>query len=118
MTYDTFVKNMIEQFPFLREECLGYMGNDSPLPYVAVGAVFIPWLEACLKAQDVNKVANACAFIEAAANDGKADSRLNDLIGIEIGEWLPEVLDRDLLLSHFGPNTKRACHHHIVRLSG
>ena len=71
MTYDTFVSNMIEQFPFLGEECLGYMDNDNPLPYVAGGAVFIPWLEACLKAQDVDKVANACAFIEAAANDGK-----------------------------------------------
>jgi hypothetical protein len=117
MTYETFVKNMIEQFPFLKEECLVYMDDDDPLPYVAVGAVFIPWLEACLKAQDVSKVAKACDFIEVAAAEGQADSRLADLIGIEIGEWLPEVLDRHLLLSHFGPHTERACHYHIIRLS-
>jgi hypothetical protein len=117
VTYDTFVENMIEQFPFLREESLVYMGDDDPLPYVAVGAVFIPWLAACLKAQDVHKVAKACSFIEDAASEGQTDSRLDNLIRIEIGEWLPEVLDRDLLLSHFGPNTKRACRHHIGRLS-
>jgi len=117
MTYDTFFKSMVEQFPFLKEECLAYMDDDDPLPYVALGAVFIPWLGACLKAQDVSKVAKACDFIESAAADGQADSRLDQLIGIEIGEWLPEVLERDLLLSLFGPHTKRACHYHIIRLS-
>ena len=86
------------------------------MPYVAIGAVFIPWLEVCLKACDVPKIAKACDFLEAAADNGRADSRLDDLIAIEIGEWLLEVLDRKLLLSHFGPNTQRVCRYHIVRL--
>jgi len=116
MTYDTFVKAMLDQFPFLREECLAYMDDDAPLPYVAIGAVFIPWLEVCLKAHDVVKVAEACDFLEAVADNGRADSRLDDLIRIEIGEWLPEVLERKLLLSHFGPHTQRACRYHLVRL--
>ena len=117
MTYDTFVCSMIDQFPFLREGCLQYMDDNDPLPYVALGTVFIPWLEARLKAQDVDNVAKACAFMEAVASGGNANSRLDDLIGVEIGEWLPEVLERELLLSHLGPNTKRACHHHLARLS-
>jgi hypothetical protein len=117
MVYETFVKNMVEQFPFLREECLRYMDEDDPLPYIALGVVFIPFLEDCLKAREEVKIGKACAFIEAAAADGNSDFLLNQLIGIEIGEWIRSVSEIEILLSHLGPNTKRACRYHIARLS-
>ena len=116
MTYETFVTEMLDRFPFLREECLVYMDDDDPLPYVAIGAVLIPWLRVCLEGRDVENIANACEFLEVAADAGRIDSRLDDLIGIEIGEWLPEVRERNLLLSNFGPSTLRACSYHISRL--
>lgn len=108
MTYETFVKEMLDRFPFLRKECLSYMDDDDPLPYVAIGAVLIPWLEVCLEAHDVENIVKACDLLEVAADEGRTDSRLNDLIAIEIGEWLPEVSERNLLLSNFGSNTLRA----------
>jgi hypothetical protein len=116
MTYGTFVKEMLDRFPFLRNECLSYMDDDDPLPYVAIGAVLIPWLKACLEARDVENIVKACDFLELAADAGRADSRLDDLIAIEIGEWLPEVSERNLLVSNFGSNTLRACSYHISRL--
>jgi hypothetical protein len=115
MTYETFVKEMLDQFPFLREECLVYMDEDDALPYVAIGAVLIPWLMACLKARDVGNIVKVCEFLEVAAEEGRSDSRLDDLIAIEIGEWLPEVRERALLLSKFGSDTLRACSYHISR---
>jgi hypothetical protein len=116
MTYDTFVKEMLDRFPFLRDECLSCMDDDDPLPYVAIGAVLIPWLRVCLETRDVANIVKACDFLEVAADAGRTDSRLDDLIGIEIGEWLPEVSERNLLLSNFGPNTLKACSYHISRL--
>jgi hypothetical protein len=116
MTYETFVKEMIDWFPFLRKECLSYMDADDPLPYVAVGAVLIPWLKVCLEARDLENIVKACEFLEVAAYEGRTDPHLDDLIAIEIGEWLPEVSERNLLLSNFGPNTLRACSYHISRL--
>jgi hypothetical protein len=116
MTYQTFVENMLGQFPFLREECLGYMDEEEPLPYIALGAVFIPWLELRLKERDLFQIAKACAFIEDTAKYGERDFELNQLLGVEIGEWLIAAPERHLLISHFGTSTCRACRYHIDRL--
>ncbi|QNI32790.1 hypothetical protein H7849_01960 [Alloacidobacterium dinghuense] len=116
MTYETFVKEMLNWLPILHDECMAYMDEDDPLPYVAVGCVLNPWLEACLEAHDVANIAKACEFLEVVSAEGKSDGRLDDLIGIEIGEWLPEIRERKLLLSHLGPETQRVCSYHISRL--
>jgi hypothetical protein len=107
---------MLDRLPFLRQECLSYMDDDDPLPYVAIGAVLIPWLKVCLEARDMESIAKACDFLEVAAHEGRTDLRLDNLISVEIGEWLPEVNERHLLLSNFGPSTLRACSYHISRL--
>jgi hypothetical protein len=116
VTYETFVKEMLDRFPFLRDECVAYMDEDDPLPYVAIGCVLNPWLEVCLEAHDMANIAKAYVFLEAVAVDSRSDVRLDDLIGIEVGEWLQEIGDRKLLLSHFGPETQRVCSYHISRL--
>ena len=117
MTYETFVKEMLDNFPHLGTDCYGYMDEGDPLPYVAIGCVLIPWLERCLETQDANNITRACEFLEVTATEGLSDSRLDDLIGIEIGEWLSGVRERKLLLSYFGRNTWKACSYHIARLS-
>jgi hypothetical protein len=117
MTYETFVKEMLDQFPALGAQCYAYMDEEEPLPYVAIGCVLIPWLKSRLEAHDMANITKACGFLEVAAAEGKSDSRLDDLIGIEIGEWLPEAPERKLLLSYLGPNTQRTCSYHITRLS-
>ncbi|MGC1299181.1 MAG: hypothetical protein WA869_29505 [Alloacidobacterium sp.] len=116
MTYETFVKEMLDWFPSLRSECSAYMDDDDPLPYVAIGCVLNPWLETCLEARDVASLAKAGEFVEAAAAASRSDARLADLIGIEIGEWLPGVRERKLLLSYLGPETHKLCGYHISRL--
>jgi hypothetical protein len=89
MTFETFVKEMLARFPFLRAECSAYMDDDEPLAYVAFGCVLNPWLESCLEARDISNVIKVCEFLESSACDSRSDGRLNDLIAIELGEWLP-----------------------------
>ena len=117
MPYATVVQEMLNRFPALSDECHAYMDQPEPLPYVAIGCVLIPWLEACLEALNIEEIAKICDFIESLADEGKSDSRLDELIGIEIGERIPELRERKLLLSQLGPNTQRACRHHIDRLN-
>ena len=116
MVYETFVEEMLKRFPALRTECYGYMDETEPLPYIALGCVLIPCLEACLQAGDVAEIAKICDFLELTASESRSDSRFDDLIGVEIGEWLPMARARDLLLSNLGPNTRRACRYHLDRL--
>ena len=116
MVYETFVEEMLNRFPALRAECYGYMDETEPLPYVAIGCVLIPWPEACLQTRDVEGIARVCDFLELTASESRSDLRFDDLIGIEIGEWLPEARERELLLSNLGPNTRRACRYRLDRL--
>ena len=118
MTYDMFVQEMLAWFPFLRAKCMAYMDEDEPLASIALGCVFNPWLEESLNAGDVANVTKACKFLEHALVEGKSDDRIENLIAIEIGEWLPEVKKNKLLLSNLGPETLSACSYHISRLPG
>jgi hypothetical protein len=95
---------------------MGYMDEDDPLAYIALGCVFNPWLKKSLEARDVANVAQACEFLEYVLIEGKNDKRIEDLVAIEIGESLPELREKKLLLSHLGPETRRVCSYHITRL--
>ena len=116
MTFETFVQEMLDRFPFLRAECMGYMDEDEPLAYIALGCVFNPWLKTSLEAQDIANVTQACEFLEFVLVEGKSDDRIDNLVAIEIGEWLPELREKDLLISHLGPETRRVCSYYISRL--
>ena len=117
MTFETFVAEMLARFPFLRAECSIYMEDDEPLAYVALGCVLMPWLDSCLNARDIASIITICEFLEVSASDNRSDARLNELIAIELGEWLPEVRQIALLLSHLGHETQRVCRYHIGRLA-
>lgn len=116
MTFETFVTEMLDHFPALGAACSAYMDEHESLAYVAVGCVLLPWLKTCLEAHDLANVIEVCRFLEVAAAEGQTDPLLDELIGVEIGEWLPEAPERKLLLSHFGPQTLRSCRYHIARL--
>jgi hypothetical protein len=116
MTFEMFVQDMLARFPFLREECSAYMADDEPLAYIAFGCVLTPWLERCLETRDIANVIKICRFLEASALDSRSDERLSDLIAIELGEWLPGLRERSLLLSHLGHETQRVRSYHISRL--
>jgi hypothetical protein len=116
MTFETFVQNMLARFPFLREECSAYMDDKEPLAYIAFGCVLNPWLQRCLETRDTANVIKICHFLEDSALDSRSDKRLSDLIAIELGEWLPGLRERDLLISHLGHETQRVCRYHISRL--
>jgi hypothetical protein len=109
MTFETFVQDLLARFPFLREECSAYMDDEEPLAYLAFGCVLNPWLERCLETRDVANVIKLCDFLEAAALDSRSDERLSDLIAIELGEWLPGLREKNLLLSRLGHETQRVC---------
>ena len=106
---------MLAQFPFLREECSAYVDDEEPLAYIAFGCVY-SWLERCLETCDIANVIKICQFFEASALDSRSDERLRDLIAIELGEWLPGLRERNLLLSHLRHETQRVCSYHISRL--
>lgn len=116
MKYEAFVVEMVNWFPNLRTDCALYTDEEEPLPYIALGAVLIPWLESCLENKETANIAKICEFLEVASVEVRNNSDFDNLIGIEIGEWLPEVKERELLLAHLGPETKRVCDYHIIRL--
>ena len=117
MTFATFVEDMLARFPFLQAEWLTYMDDDEPLAYAAFGFVLNPWFASRLRDRDFANVTRVCEFLEALAVDSRSDGRLYDLLVIELGEWLREASEKDLLMSHLGPETRRVCASHVSRLA-
>ena len=117
MTFATFVEDILARFPFLQAECLTYMDDDEPLAYVAFGCVLNPWFASRLRDRDFTNVTRVCEFLEALAVDSRSDGRLHDLLFIELCEWLREAPDKDLLMSHLGPETRKVCANHVSRLA-
>lgn len=107
MTYDSFVTALLARFPSLRAELNVYMTDDEPLPYVAFGATLIPLLEKALDENDTSLIQEICNFIESVSDSGREDVRLDNLVYIELGEWLPSVPQKETLLSFLGAETKR-----------
>jgi hypothetical protein len=81
----------------------------SPLAYVAFGCVLIPSLEQALAERNMTVIRELCEYFESVAIESGKDSRLADLLGIEIGEWLPSAPNPDILEPWLGPETKRVC---------
>jgi hypothetical protein len=112
MTYETVVPELFELFPSLRadyETEFEYMGDEPPLGYLAFGSVLVPALERALKEEDLSSVASICSFLEDAAQSGRKDARLEELLRVEIGEWLGWAQNEELLAKYLGPETKRIC---------
>jgi hypothetical protein len=112
MTYETVVPELFELFPNLQnayETEFEYMGNEPPLSYIVFGSVLVPALESALREEDLSSVASICSFLEDAAQSGRKDGRLEELLRVEIGEWLGWAQNEELLATYLGPETKRIC---------
>jgi hypothetical protein len=86
-----------------------YMGDESPGQYTVFGSMLIPALQEALSRAELGKILPICAFLEDVAVSAQKDSRLEELIRIEVGEWLGWVDTEALLSPWLGPETKRIC---------
>jgi hypothetical protein len=109
MKFETVVSELLVRFPYLRTAFRDYMADEDPLAYVAFGCVVIPLLEKSLAERNMVVVRELCEYFESVAVESKADSRLADLLRVEIGEWLPSAPHQDILGSQLGVETKRVC---------
>lgn len=109
MTYATSVSDLVQRFPKYQEEIRGYMDDDEPLPFIALGCVIIPHLEEALREADLKVILSFCAYFEDIAVSSASDSDLENLLGIEVGEWLGFMENEDRLSPWLGPETKRLC---------
>jgi hypothetical protein len=85
------------------------MADEEPLPYVASGCLLIPLLEIALEENDTSLIQEICTFLESVSNESRNDMRLAGLVKIELGEWLPSVQQKDMLLPFLGTETRRVC---------
>jgi hypothetical protein len=112
MTYETVVPELFELFPILQsayETQFEYMGDEPPMGYIVFGSLLVPALETALKEQNLSSVALICSSLEDAAQSGRKDARLEELLRVEIGEWLGWAQNEELLATYMGPETKRIC---------
>jgi hypothetical protein len=112
MTYETVVPELFELFPNLQsayETQFEHMGDEPSTGYIVFGSLLVPALETALKEQNLSSVALICSFLEDAAQSGRKDARLEELLRVEIGEWLGWAQNEELLATYMGPETKRIC---------
>ena len=111
MTYETAVAELFERFPDMRSRYrseFDAMGEEAPA-YVVFGSLLVPTLEAALERRDLRTILTICAYLEDASESAGTDSRLHDLIRIEIGEWLGVAANEEVLSPWLGAETKRIC---------
>ena len=113
VTYETVIDEMLLHFPALRQQLYDYIyvedGETKSLPFAAFGSVLLPHLERALSESDLATILKTCAFLEDASLSSRMDPDLNNLIGIEIGEWLAWTSYESLIGPFLGPETKRIC---------
>ena len=80
------------------------MGEEAPA-YLVFGSLLIPTLEAALERRDLRTILTICAYLEDASESAGTDSRLHDLIRIEIGEWLGAAANEEVLSPWLGAET-------------
>lgn len=111
MTYDDIVLALFHRFPKLEARWKAefpYLKDEAP-PYVVFGSLLIPALEEALEACDLGRILPFCAFLEDAAEAARTNTKLEELLHIEIGEWLGATSYAPLIAPWLGVETKRIC---------
>jgi hypothetical protein len=108
MTYTTIVEEMFQRFPELlkREEAADALEN-SELPFVVFGDLFVKWIEKSVEASDQEVLKRIGVFLEDASLASRKDAALENLVAIEIGEWLGFMRYEQRLAPYLGPETRR-----------
>ena len=111
MTYETVIRDLFMRMPDLRplyRERFDYLEGEV-LPYVVFGSFLIPVLETALEENDTERIRTICAFLEEAAANAVTDAGLEQLLLVEIGEWLGGTLLEAKIEPSLGEQTKRVC---------
>jgi hypothetical protein len=110
MTYESAIPELFTRFPHLEalyQSELAYLADEEPLPYVVFGDILVPSLEGAVDSGDASMISAICEYLEDAADS--EDQRLENLIGVEVGEWLGFAANADRLSPFLGEKTKRIC---------
>ncbi|WP_263379030.1 DUF7674 family protein [Granulicella paludicola] len=113
--YENVVKEMLIQLPALiifdEEQHLGMIEDNLDLAYVIFGSLLVPFLESAIARGDKETLRQGCNFLEQISADSRQDLALENLIGVEIGEWLEFVCGESVIASLLGEETKRVCNY-------
>ena len=111
VTYESAIRDLFARMPDLvplYREQMSYLG-DEELPYVVFGAFLIPVMETALEDQDDGRIRSICTYLEDAAVSASKDAGLEQLLRVEIGEWLSGTQWEAELAPSLGEQTKRIC---------
>ena len=92
----------------LYQERFDYLEGEV-LPYVVFGSFLIPVLETALEDRDTDRITSICTFLEDAASSAVSDVALEQLLLVEVGEWLEGTKWENEIASSLGEQTKRVC---------
>jgi hypothetical protein len=112
MNHETVVADLFERFPKLRlvsDTKSAYMDGEESGTYTVFGSVLMPALEQALAAGDLGSIIPICAFLEEVAEAAEKDHYLENLLRVEVGEWLGGVANEASLTPWLGTKTKRIC---------
>jgi len=110
MTYESAIPELFKRVPYLRaryESELGYLADEEPLPYVIFGDILVPSLGVAMDDGDASMIGAICEYLEDLAMS--EDPHLENLLGVEVGEWLGYAANVDQLAPFLGERTKRIC---------
>jgi hypothetical protein len=112
MNHETVVADLFKRFPKLRlvsDTKFAYMDGEELGTYTVFGSVLMPALEQALAAGDLASIIPICAFLEEVAEAAEKDLYLENLLRVEVGEWLGGVANEASLTPWLGTKTKRIC---------
>jgi hypothetical protein len=110
MTYESAIPELFTRFPYLQglyKSKLAYLADEEPLPYVIFGDILVPSIEAAMDSGDTSVLSAICEYLEDMAVS--EDPALENLLGVEIGEWLGFTAIADRISPFLGEKTKQIC---------
>jgi hypothetical protein len=111
VTYQSVVRDLFMRMPDLEpiyRKRFSYLDGEE-LPYVVFGSFLVPELETALENRDTERIRAICAFLEEAAASASTDAGLEQLLLVEIGEWLGGTQREAEIAPSLGDQTKRLC---------
>ena len=104
--HDLFAR-IPELAPLYREQ-FSYLDGEE-LPHVVFGAFLIPVMESDLENHNTERVKSICAFLEDVAESATTNPDLEQLLRVEIGEWLAGTPWEVEVAQNLGEKTKQVC---------
>lgn len=109
--YESVIRDLFIRMPDLEpayREQFSYLEGEE-LPYVVFGSFLIPVLEVALEDGDTERVRSVCAFLDEVAASAGTDAGLEQLLLVEIGEWLSGTKWEAEIAPYLGEQVKRNC---------